>query len=140
MKNLFILILVLLIAVPVFCKNKVEHFYTPGLVHAETYTFNPYYMSNVIDVSKRGCETAQYWNCVDNHPMTESGYKINKVSDKVDQDCKMYSNNSSGVPLSSRMIPSIQSPNAATIQISYSTGISRYSIRRLYFPEIFPVF
>jgi len=92
MKNLFICVLILLVIVSVTCNVQKEHFYTPGLTHVRNYTFTPYFMNNTIDVSKRGCETSKYWNCVDNHPKTKNGYEINKVPDDVDQDCKKHSN------------------------------------------------
>jgi hypothetical protein len=96
MNNIYILIIVLLIITPVLCKNIKETFAgftsTSGLTHPTLYTFDPYYKNGTIDISHRGCETSHYWNCVDNHPLTKEGYLINNIPEKVDCDCKAYSN------------------------------------------------
>lgn len=107
----YLILLILLIIVPVFCGKYVEHFYIEGkpnsiIYHnhkldkygnlklqddAGEYTFIPYRTSFIRNVGHRGCETSKYWDCVDKHPETKEGYEINKVPEKIQKDCKRYS-------------------------------------------------
>jgi len=104
MNNLCILILILLIAVPILysmkkCGYKQEDFgsYKEGGYQklqddAGRYTFIPYRMNFTRDVSHRGCETSKYWDCVNNHPLTKGDHLVKDIAEKVDNECKQYSN------------------------------------------------
>jgi len=102
MNHIYIFILFLLIILPIFYQN-IEHFYTQcpnthptklaDLDHLlpREYTFTPYHMENTIDVSKRGCETSKYWDCVINHPRNKEYEDVSTIPDKVNEECKKHS-------------------------------------------------
>lgn len=98
----YLILLFLLIITPVLCNKSIkEKFYNyPGYDKPKTlrlqddsgkYTFTPYRMDFTRNLSQRGCETSKYWDCIDKHPLTKNGYEINKIPEKVQNDCKRYS-------------------------------------------------
>lgn len=109
MNTLQITFLLLLIVLPALCYKSnpeyLEYFKpeklgesTSKLIHNIQYTFTPYYMNNTRNISQRGCETSKYWDCVNRHPDTPHDQSVNAITDKVDQECRHYSNNACYFP------------------------------------------
>ena len=60
-----------------------------GLVHFRQFSFLPYSMKNIINLGRRGCHSAHYWDCVHKHPDLKRG---DEITDKIHEDCACYSN------------------------------------------------
>jgi hypothetical protein len=52
------------------------------------YTFLPHRMNNVVGMSKRGCESAQYWECIHRSAGLKRG---DEISEDVHKKCVKYS-------------------------------------------------
>lgn len=90
-----------------FCQKK-EFFQT---IRTRDFSFAPYYMSNTLDVSQRGCETAKYWNCLNDHPLTAKKHIVGEIDSKVVEDCTKESNEQCSFPAlvsHSRKLPYLQ--------------------------------
>ena len=102
-----IVALVIIYVAMMFCQKK-ELF---QVLVSQDFSFTPYFMSNTLDVSHRGCEAAKYWNCVNAHPLTAKQHVVGEIEPQVVTDCKKYSDEQCAFPAlvsHSRKLPYLQ--------------------------------
>ena len=67
----------------------------PGLTHFRQFSFLPYYTKNVQNLGRRGCHSAQYWDCVHKHPDLKRG---DPITQDIHDSCAKVSNDKCDFP------------------------------------------